>query len=118
MIEQFPVTKIVKRERIVGTDVPKNVSAFYFISQHYKFALSYVFDKLGFAAAILLEDDLDLSVDFFEYFEAGLKRMQEDESLWCISAFNDNRQYKHRNCTEQIFFRAWAGSRRGRFGPN
>jgi len=38
----------------------------------------------------LFPDDLDLSPDFFEYFAALRPILQLDNSLWCISAWNDN----------------------------
>ena len=41
---------------------------FFFFQGHYKFALSTVFDRLGFGKAIILEDDMAISPDFFEYF--------------------------------------------------
>lgn len=35
-------------------------------------------------------DDLDISPDFFEYFQATLRLLYEDPTLMCISAYNDN----------------------------
>ena len=39
---------------------------------------------------IIVEDDLEFSPDFFEYFEAALPVLRSDPSLWCVSAWNDN----------------------------
>ena len=39
---------------------------------------------------MIVEDDLEVSPDFFEYFEATLPLLQKDSSLWCVSAWNDN----------------------------
>jgi alpha-1,3-mannosyl-glycoprotein beta-1,2-N-acetylglucosaminyltransferase len=39
---------------------------------------------------IIVEDDLEFSPDFFEYFEATLPLLKSDPSLWCVSAWNDN----------------------------
>lgn len=39
---------------------------------------------------IIVEDDLEFSPDFFEYFEATLPLLRSDPTLWCISAWNDN----------------------------
>ncbi|KAG6447244.1 hypothetical protein O3G_MSEX004817 [Manduca sexta] len=60
------------------------------IARHYKFALNYVFKMLGHEAVIIVEDDLDVSPDFFEYFLGTYPLLYKDSSLWCISAWNDN----------------------------
>jgi alpha-1,3-mannosyl-glycoprotein beta-1,2-N-acetylglucosaminyltransferase len=39
---------------------------------------------------IIIEDDLDLSPDIFEYFSATLPILKADPTLWCVSAYNDN----------------------------
>ncbi|KRZ59687.1 Alpha-1,3-mannosyl-glycoprotein 2-beta-N-acetylglucosaminyltransferase [Trichinella nativa] len=63
---------------------------YYKISRHYKWALRKVFDVLQYDNVIILEDDLSIAEDFFEYFAATLKILQADPSLFCISAWNDN----------------------------
>lgn len=35
-------------------------------------------------------DDLNVAPDFFEYFLATHELLKNDESLWCVSAWNDN----------------------------
>jgi hypothetical protein len=37
-----------------------------------------------------LSDDLELSPDFLDYFQALYPLLVHDKSLWCISAWNDN----------------------------
>ena len=39
---------------------------------------------------IIVEDDLEISPDFYEYFTATLPLLRRDPSLWCVSAWNDN----------------------------
>ena len=39
---------------------------------------------------IIVEDDLEVAPDFYEYFEAALPILKNDHSLWCVSAWNDN----------------------------
>ncbi|XP_059062551.1 alpha-1,3-mannosyl-glycoprotein 2-beta-N-acetylglucosaminyltransferase [Achroia grisella] len=63
---------------------------YYKIARHYKFALNHVFNTLGHEAVIIVEDDLDISQDFFEYFRGTYSLLLKDSSLWCISAWNDN----------------------------
>lgn len=39
---------------------------------------------------MIVEDDLEVSPDFYEYFSATLPLLKTDSSLWCVSAWNDN----------------------------
>ncbi|KAI3637336.1 hypothetical protein MIR68_004661 [Amoeboaphelidium protococcarum] len=64
--------------------------AFYKISRHYKWALSQVFDVMQFQQAIVVEDDMEIAPDFYDYFQAFLPVLEADDSLFCISAWNDN----------------------------
>ncbi|XP_046860055.1 protein O-linked-mannose beta-1,2-N-acetylglucosaminyltransferase 1-like [Xenia sp. Carnegie-2017] len=60
------------------------------ISQHYKRTLTETFNAYPNARyMIILEEDLDVSVDIFSYFNQLLPLMDTDESLYCISAWND-----------------------------
>uniref|UniRef100_A0A8W8HQ58 Alpha-1,3-mannosyl-glycoprotein 2-beta-N-acetylglucosaminyltransferase n=1 Tax=Magallana gigas TaxID=29159 RepID=A0A8W8HQ58_MAGGI len=43
---------------------------------------------------IVIEEDLDVSPDFFNYFSQTLHLMEKDSSLYCISAWNDQ-GYSH-----------------------
>lgn len=73
--------------------VPKNHKKFqgyYKIARHYKWALNQVFHDMKFKAVIIVEDDLDISSDFFEYFAASYEILKKDNTLWCVSAYNDN----------------------------
>ncbi|CAK1548811.1 unnamed protein product [Leptosia nina] len=63
---------------------------YYKIARHYRFALNHVFRTLGHEAVIIVEDDLDISPDFFEYFLGTYPLLLRDPSIWCISAWNDN----------------------------
>ncbi|GMT04653.1 hypothetical protein PENTCL1PPCAC_26827 [Pristionchus entomophagus] len=65
-------------------------TTYYRIARHYKLGLDHVFNKLGFTSVIMTEDDLDVAPDFFEYFSATRKLLAEDETLFCVSAWNDN----------------------------
>ncbi|GAA52391.1 alpha-1 3-mannosyl-glycoprotein beta-1 2-N-acetylglucosaminyltransferase [Clonorchis sinensis] len=60
------------------------------ITHHYKKALDYMFLKLNHSVVIVVEDDLDIAPDFFEYFVATLPLLSSDPSLFCVSAWNDN----------------------------
>ena len=45
---------------------------------------------MNYKQVIIVEDDLEVSPDFFDYFEAALPILKSDPSLWCVSAWNDN----------------------------
>ena len=82
------------------------------ISTHYRNVLTELFDGWGFRKVLVLEDDMELSVDFFEYFEAMAALLDEDEKetaahvsssgtneeapgLLCASSWNDNGKGTH-----------------------
>nr|XP_049698968.1 alpha-1,3-mannosyl-glycoprotein 2-beta-N-acetylglucosaminyltransferase isoform X1 [Helicoverpa armigera] len=75
---------------IVLPRVKVKFRGYYKIARHYKFALNHVFETLGHEAVIIVEDDLDISPDFFEYFLGTYPLLLKDHTLWCISAWNDN----------------------------
>lgn len=61
------------------------------IATHYKFALSTIFDiRPDAPAAIIIEDDLLFSPDFYEYFLNVAPIVEEDSTVFAISAWNDN----------------------------
>ena len=70
--------------------VPNHLEGYYKLSRHYKWALAQVFDVMQYETVIVLEDDLEVAVDFFEYFEALKPVLDTDPTLWCVSAWNDN----------------------------
>ncbi|EGD75793.1 histidine-rich glycoprotein [Salpingoeca rosetta] len=60
------------------------------ISQHYKFALTAMFDRFKDAEhVIVMEEDLDAAPDFFRFFSTALPLLKSDPTLYCISAWND-----------------------------
>ncbi|XP_052236937.1 alpha-1,3-mannosyl-glycoprotein 2-beta-N-acetylglucosaminyltransferase-like isoform X2 [Dreissena polymorpha] len=68
----------------------KKFEGYYKISRHYKWALNQIFHVFNHSAVIIVEDDLDISPDFYEYFAATYRILTVDKSLWCVSAWNDN----------------------------
>lgn len=65
------------------------------ISQHYKASLTTTFNLYPEAEhMIILEEDLDVSTDIFWYFHQLLPLLKEDQSLYCVSAWNDQ-GYEH-----------------------
>lgn len=68
----------------------KKFKGYYKIARHYKWALSQVFETLNYETVIIVEDDLDIAPDFFEYFRSTYPILKSDPTLWCVSAWNDN----------------------------
>ncbi|EFA81537.1 GlcNAc transferase [Heterostelium album PN500] len=83
------------------------------IANHYKWALSQVF-RLHFEAVIVLEDDLEVSPDFLDYFNYFYPVLLEDSSLFCISAWND---FGKTNFTNPDWNRAVTTFQRTEFFP-
>lgn len=67
-----------------------HMSGYYKIARHYNYSINYVLNTLNYDAVIITEDDLELSPDFLDYFQALYPLLIHDKSLWCISAWNDN----------------------------
>lgn len=83
----------IKQPDLSAIDIPwpqKKFEGYYKISRHYKWALNQVFHTFNYSAVIIVEDDLDISPDFYEYFGATYRILSVDKSLWCVSAWNDN----------------------------
>uniref|UniRef100_A0A646QI39 Alpha-1,3-mannosyl-glycoprotein 2-beta-N-acetylglucosaminyltransferase n=1 Tax=Hemiscolopendra marginata TaxID=943146 RepID=A0A646QI39_9MYRI len=68
----------------------KKFKGYYKISRHYGWALNQTFHLLNYDTVIVVEDDLDIAPDFFEYFMATYPLLKSDPTLWCVSAWNDN----------------------------
>lgn len=83
----------IKHSELTDISVPANMDhlkGYYKLSRHFKWALSQVFDVLNQDTVIIVEDDLEVAPDFFEYFEATKALLEKDPTLWCVSAWNDN----------------------------
>ena len=62
----------------------------FFNIQHYKKSLTTSFDKFPEAKyVVIIEEDLEVSVDILTYFNQLLPVLENDESVYCISAWND-----------------------------
>lgn len=82
-----------------------NLKAYRSISRHYEWALARVFrGYLGMPPAervVVLEDDLAVAPDFFSYFDQLAPLLDLDDTLFCISAWNDNgKQHLSRNLSQ------------------
>ncbi|XP_020599593.1 alpha-1,3-mannosyl-glycoprotein 2-beta-N-acetylglucosaminyltransferase-like isoform X2 [Phalaenopsis equestris] len=76
----------------VHPERPGEIVAYYKISRHYKWALDELFFKKNFSRVIILEDDMEIAPDFFDYFEATATLLDNDKSVMAVSSWNDNGQ--------------------------
>ncbi|XP_062302196.1 alpha-1,3-mannosyl-glycoprotein 2-beta-N-acetylglucosaminyltransferase b [Osmerus eperlanus] len=68
----------------------RKFQGYYKIARHYKWALNQVFNIFSYSTVVIVEDDLEVAPDFFEYFGALYPILHADPNLWCVSAWNDN----------------------------
>ncbi|KMT01561.1 hypothetical protein BVRB_9g215610 [Beta vulgaris subsp. vulgaris] len=76
----------------IHTERPGELIAYYKIARHYKWALDKLFYKHNFSKVVILEDDMEIAPDFFEYFEAAAGLLDRDRSIMAVSSWNDNGQ--------------------------
>ncbi|XP_056607524.1 protein O-linked-mannose beta-1,2-N-acetylglucosaminyltransferase 1 [Triplophysa dalaica] len=75
------------------------------VSQHYKASLTATFNLHPDADfAIVLEEDLDISIDFFSFLSQTIHLLSDDDSLYCISAWNDQ-GYEHTAEDSSLLYR-------------
>ena len=90
--EPAAVATLFKIRSVQRKSVCSNVCR---IQQHYKRSLTQTFNEFPKASAmIILEEDLEVSTDIFDYFSQTFHLLELDPSLFCISAWNDQ-CYKH-----------------------
>lgn len=67
-------------------------NGYFRLADHFKFALTSVFSgRFGeIRRVIILEEDLQIAPDFFEFFAATAPILDKEKSLLTISAWNDN----------------------------
>ncbi|TVU42919.1 hypothetical protein EJB05_09344, partial [Eragrostis curvula] len=87
----------------VRTERPGELTAYYKIANHYKWALDQLFVKHNFARVIILEDDMEIAPDFFDYFEAAAKLLDNDKTIMAVSSWNDNGQKQFVNDPKALY---------------
>jgi len=78
----------------------QNRNGYYKLSSHFKWALTEAFSgeavvpklDVPVGRVIILEEDLEIAPDFFEFFGAMAPLVDSDPTLLCASAWNDNGQ--------------------------
>mmetsp|Transcript_17669 Transcript_17669/g.40943 ORF Transcript_17669/g.40943 Transcript_17669/m.40943 type:complete len:785 (+) Transcript_17669:26-2380(+) len=59
------------------------------IAHHYHMAFQKVFEENDYRYGIFVEEDLVFSPDFLALFRSTSWLLEKDESLWCVSGWND-----------------------------
>lgn len=105
---------ISPNSKFMHKNFPQHEDAFengYFqLSSHFKWALDQVFFQhvMGSSAqmirrVIILEEDLQIAPDFFEYFAAVAPLLDSDNQLLAASAWNDNGQNRFIKDNRQLY---------------
>jgi len=63
--------------------------SYYKLAQHFGWALERLFVERSHPYVIVLEDDLEIGVDFFQYFSATAPLLDSDDTIFAVSAYND-----------------------------
>ncbi|XP_020113363.1 alpha-1,3-mannosyl-glycoprotein 2-beta-N-acetylglucosaminyltransferase isoform X2 [Ananas comosus] len=87
----------------VHTERPGELIAYYKIARHYKWALDELFTKHNFNRVIILEDDMEIAPDFFDYFEATSTLLDNDKTIMAVSSWNDNGQVQFVHDPETLY---------------
>lgn len=66
-------------------------------------ALERAFTRESHSHVILLEDDLLVAPDFLSLFASTAWLLEEDPTLWCVSAWNDNGHKRFVKDEERLF---------------
>mmetsp|Transcript_7499 Transcript_7499/g.18231 ORF Transcript_7499/g.18231 Transcript_7499/m.18231 type:complete len:514 (-) Transcript_7499:266-1807(-) len=61
-------------------------------TDHSFWTLSQLFDNYGYSKAVILDDNLNVAFDFFDYLQASSALLDTDSSIMCVSAWNENGQ--------------------------
>lgn len=107
VIEEYVKTKGAIHLRHPAPDLsdvpPREGKSYHAIARHYGWLLGQVFDEFHHPTAILLEEDMYVAPDFFEYFEATTPLLLNDPSVLCVSAWNDNGQSRNVHDPEALY---------------
>lgn len=94
-ILEFKKSSAISFDHIQFESHAEYENGYFRLADHFKFALSNAFSgRFGnIQRVIILEEDLQISPDFFEFFAATAPILDEDKSLLTVSAWNDNGFY-------------------------
>jgi GNT-I family len=71
-------------------DGKQKVAGSVHIARHYRHIFTTLFDRMKLPHAIVVEDDMLFAPDFLGYFAQLAPLLDSDESVWCVSSYNDS----------------------------
>jgi len=86
------------REPLLGKDQKGHA----YVAQNYRFSLDRIFKK-GHSHVIIVEDDMNFSLDFVRYFQATAPLLELDPSILAISSWNDHGLKYYTNDERRVF---------------
>jgi alpha-1,3-mannosyl-glycoprotein beta-1,2-N-acetylglucosaminyltransferase len=100
-IQHTTTTKAQAQQSALLRGSTNTHNAYQALAQHYAWALTQLFEgKIKRIAGdapfpipqrvVILEEDLHISPDFFDYFQATAPLLDKDPTLFAVSAYNDN----------------------------
>ncbi|KAJ9468853.1 hypothetical protein DIPPA_20478 [Diplonema papillatum] len=96
VIESFAsqVTRLIHDRNDTGATAKEkrlHFEPYYAIAHHYGWAMNEIFSVSSYNRLVILEEDLEVANDFFEYMRAA-SPLLDDDTFFCVSAWNDNGQ--------------------------
>lgn len=79
--QQLTLIQQPDQSDIIVPPKEKKFKGYYKIARHYGWALNTTFGK-GYEYVIIVEDDLNVAPDFYEYFAGTHHLLKQDSSLW------------------------------------
>ena len=86
---RHPIITALQKKRAPPAKGPKTPT-WGFVAQHYKWALDRLFEVEQQTHAVIVEDDMEFSVDFLKLFSDTAWLLDRDPTLMCVSSWNDN----------------------------
>ncbi|XP_044747463.1 alpha-1,3-mannosyl-glycoprotein 2-beta-N-acetylglucosaminyltransferase [Coccinella septempunctata] len=93
IIKKYEQITLIQQPDQSDIQVPpkeKKFKGYFKIARHYGWALNQMFFNYNYSTIIIVEDDLEVAPDFYEYFLGTYPILKKDPTLWCVSAWNDN----------------------------
>lgn len=94
LAERKVITHLIHRRDTSGAKPEEEGNGwepYFAISHHYKFAIGQIFAKFPrYKRLILLEEDIEVGLDFFDMMKATAPLLDRDSTLYCVSGWSDN----------------------------
>lgn len=89
-IEEFSSAATVPVTHLHHRGEGRYENGYFALADHFKWALTQTFSDPLIKRVIILEEDLQIAPDFFEFFAGTAPLLDKDPQLMAVSAWNDN----------------------------